>query len=192
MKKLILPFLILFSAIVSAQKINKTEQATDHSIHVKGNDFEGAIFNKEYNSLWIKLKRNPGIIYSTDNTFYREDTLSGFTRFTPSTEDIELTECIIKEDLKRINKKLPSFKFVRGPNIYRHLKKYVRQYFGLINNKQEKIVFLNCFWDDREKNTVRDWLEDYYNVYDGGNYYWQGKVNLITHQLFDFGVHGAI
>jgi hypothetical protein len=50
---------------------------------------------------------------------------------------------------------------------------------------------INCFWGHEQKDDTY-WLENYYHVFDGGNYYWTIKINLTNHQLFDFGVNGAI
>jgi hypothetical protein len=190
--------LILFTAVfffaltVSAQKITKIKMVTSYSTNVAGDDFEGAIFNAGYTSPWINLKRSGGVVYSMYNDSLKNDTLNEFQRFTPNVDDIMLAETLLRRDLKQFVKKLPSVRFVRGPNVSSHLEKYVRQYFGLINNKGEKIILLNCFWDENIKKDGTDWLNEYYHVYDGGNYYWEAKVNLTTHQLFDFGVHGAI
>ncbi|SHM11339.1 hypothetical protein [Mucilaginibacter sp. OK098] len=181
-----------FASAVSAQKITRVKMVTGYSINVAGDDFEGVIFNANYTSPWINLKRSAGIVYSVYNDSLKNDTLNEFQRFTPNVDDIVLAETLLRRDLKQFFKKLPSVRFVRGPNVSSHLEKYARQYFGLINGKGEKIILLNCFWDENIKKDGADWVNEFYHVYDGGNYYWEAKVNLATQKLFDFGVHGAI
>jgi hypothetical protein len=193
MKKLFcLSVLLFFASAVSAQKITRVKMVTGYSINIAGDDFEGTIFNARYTSPWINLKRSGGAVYSVYNDSLKNDTFNEFQRFTPNVDDIVLAETLLRKDLKQFVKKLPAVRFVRGPNVYGHLEKYARQYFGLTNSKGEKIILLNCFWDENIKKDSADWLNEYYHVYDGGNYYWEAKVNLTTHQLFDFGVHGAI
>ena len=126
----------------------------------------------------------------TDDSLNNEDII-GYNRFTPSKADIDSAESYLHLGLKRLYRRLPSVSFIKGPNIYRNLKNYARQYFGYVIKNHEKIILVNSFWDKYEINDP-DWLQNYYHVYDGGNYYWNIKINLTTHKLFDFGVNGAI
>ena len=185
-----LPLFILFVSVVSAQKIVKVEKATNYSVHVFSKDFEGVIFSKEYNSEWLKFER-VGRIYAADISYANNQAAAETLRFTPTIDEINLTEDILASGLKKVNRKLPHVRFVAGPNVYRHLKYYKRQYFGFLLKNNEKVVMINCFWSDLQKLDT-EWLENYYQVFDGGNYYWTIKINLTTHQLFDFGVNGVI
>ena len=64
--------------------------------------------------------------------------------------------------------------------------KYKRQYIPTINAKGEKEVWINffCNYDDR------DWKKEIILVMDGGNCYFQLKINLTTKKYFDFYVNG--
>jgi len=152
---------------------------------------KGAIFAKEYKSKWMTLKRE-GKVYAIDSVTLSDEETEKYERFTPSTEEIESAEDILQSKLKQLYRKLPNTEFVKGLNVYNHLKKYARQYFGFILINNQKIIFINSFWDDREIKTDRGWLEDFHLIYGGGSYYWQVKVNLTNHQLFDFGVNGPL
>ena len=193
MKKLPLPlFLLLFVSVVSAQKVITVEKVSPHSVHIIGDNFEGVVFDKDYSSSWLSSKGSDEVIYAPDDQDIDKIDIGKSDRFTPSTDDIILTEDILQSDLKLINKKLPSSNNWRGPVVYRSLQKYLRQYFGFINKKMEKVIYINCFWNDDETKEDTYWLKNYYHNFDGGSYYWQIKINLTTGQLFDFGVNQSI
>lgn len=66
------------------------------------------------------------------------------------------------------------------------LERYKRQYMPIINNQGEKIVWINFFCN--EYNI--DWKNEIVFVMDGGNCYFQLKVNLDKDNYFDFWVNG--
>ena len=66
------------------------------------------------------------------------------------------------------------------------LEHYKRQYMPSVNEKGEKIVFVNCFcgnWDENSRKNFK--LVD-----DGGNCYFNLKINLTTKKYFNFMVNG--
>jgi len=178
MKKLILPLFLFFVSAVSAQKVIKSEKVTDHSMHIVGDDFEGIIFNDNY-------FQNP-----------KDTSETKIKRFTPSSEDIFLTESILKEHAGNKQNK--------GDEecIFSNLKKYRRQYIGYFNDKGEKLIYVNCFpvnedWaiqKAKEGNKILNiprWYNSLFHVFDGGNRFWQIKLNLSTKKMFDFWVNGV-
>lgn len=66
------------------------------------------------------------------------------------------------------------------------LAKYKRQYIAVINSSGEKEVWINCFCSAPTKN----WREQLVVVKDGGNCYFNLKVNLTTGQCYDLMVNG--
>jgi len=86
------------------------------------------------------------------------------------------------EELKNENKKI---KFDRNQFVI-DLNNYKRQYVAVINQNNEKEVWINCFCGDwgenRKKNIVI--------VEDGGNCYFNLKINLTTKKCYDFIVNG--
>jgi len=166
MKNLILPLLTLIVSVVSAQKIIKTEKVTDHSTHVIGNNFEGVIFSD---------KEISGFLFTKGNK-----------KFTPTENDI-----IKAERLTTLS--LDTIKDVTNQKVYikRHLKKYLRQYFGYINENGERIISINFFfWNTSDNKSGKRWLNEAIDVSDGGNRYWQIKINLTTQESFDFYING--
>jgi hypothetical protein len=64
---------------------------------------------------------------------------------------------------------------------------YRKQVVAATNRKGEKEVWVNCFcrtWDDR-------WKTDLMIVDDGGNCYFNFKINLATNKIFELGVNGG-
>lgn len=105
---------------------------------------------------------------------------------------------MLSEFLKLTSKKLKhSYPKDYGPRVDRRLYSYFRQYFGLINDQQQKIVHINCSWDRRSiTNLFGDddrlsFDSDYSIVLDGGSYYWEVDVNLEEKTISGFGVHGV-
>lgn len=65
-------------------------------------------------------------------------------------------------------------------------RKYKRQYVPVLNNKGKKEIWVNVFcstWDNR-------WKKEILLVHDGGNCYFNLKINLSTRKCFDFSVNG--
>jgi hypothetical protein len=161
MKNLVILLFLIFALNVSAQKIVKLEKVTDHSTYIKGNNFEGAIFTKDYN---------------TD----RSISFPG-KRFTPNANEIILVEKLIIQHLDTVRNKWNQSVFV-----HERLRKYIRQYFGYINEKGERIIYINALLRNSDFIPKKDWSNDLVTVEDGGNSYWGIKINLSTHQLFEF------
>lgn len=97
-------------------------------------------------------------------------------RWTPTAEDIKEVELIIKA----------SYKDYRTTYELKSLRSYKRQYLGYLNEKGERIVWINALCG----NDLNDWLKnDTVIVLDGGSCYWNVRVNLMTKQVFNFGVN---
>ncbi|MDR0833886.1 MAG: hypothetical protein LBN93_06840 [Candidatus Symbiothrix sp.] len=81
------------------------------------------------------------------------------------------------------------------------LKKYWRQYIVVINQQGEKETFINFFCEPPE-DIISDgdeyrfvpsnrWKTGLVEVLDGGNCFFQIKINLSTKKWYDFGVNGV-
>ena len=66
------------------------------------------------------------------------------------------------------------------------LPRYKRQYVAMMNKEGEKIVWVNAFCDDWDQN----WRKELMFVLDGGNCYFNLKINLTTRTCFDLWVNG--
>ncbi|MEL1246871.1 hypothetical protein [Flavobacterium helocola] len=107
-------------------------------------------------------------------------------RFTPTKEDIIKAENALKSKIKEVNRNFENQ--YNSPIIHRNLKKYKRQYFGFINNKGEKVLYINSLWKKNEKETK--WLRQIIMVSDGGSYYWNIEYNLDNDELMNLSVNG--
>ena len=140
---------------------------SNESIFINGKDFKGYIFDK-----------NHFILMTIDNQS---------KRYTPSKEDIFLAESIIKDKLKSLNASLIN-QGGNCPIIHKKTKKYIRKYVGFINNRNEKIVWINFIWKDKFLNEKIS--KDIIQVSDGCSYYWNIKVNLDAKNLNNLNING--
>jgi hypothetical protein len=113
-----------------------------------------------------------------------------------TTEDLWKIESILKKcvdeynpeqerQFKEINDKHPEYKLDKK-NFVIDLTRYKRQYMATINSKGEKEIWINCFcgqWDKRSRTSP-------VIVDDGGNCYFNLKINLTTGQYYELMVNG--
>jgi hypothetical protein len=64
---------------------------------------------------------------------------------------------------------------------------YRKQIIAVINKKGEKEVWLNCFCHINENS---NWRTEILGVDDGGNCYFNFKLNLATKKFYELGVNG--
>lgn len=165
MKVFIACLLVLSSLVVYGQQAGSLK-----ATHVEGSGFEGYIFPESY-----------------DNTLMHIE--DGKQRFTPTIADINKAEKIIKEQLVCLNKQRVNQ--VDGcPTIHKKLKKYVRQYIGVVNSEGEKVIWVNFIWKDKTEN-LPQLDQEIGVVLDGCSYYWNLKVNLDSKEAYDLQVNGV-
>ena len=63
---------------------------------------------------------------------------------------------------------------------------YLKQLIVVTNKKGEKEVWVNCFCNTWNKN----WQKEILLVHDGGNCYFNFKINLVTKNFYDLVVNG--
>ena len=68
------------------------------------------------------------------------------------------------------------------------LRRYKRQYFPVINEKGEKEVWVNCFCNTHYK----DWENQVISVRDGGNCYFNLKINLTLKTYYSLSVNDSV
>lgn len=115
-----------------------------------------------------------------------------------SQDDIKICETLLNQYIadynkeaklkyEEVTKKYPN----QGFNLLDftiELQEYGRQYMAVTGDNGEKLVYVNCFcdptgFDYRETELVR--------VMDGGNCFFNFKVNLTTKRLYDFMENGV-
>jgi len=133
------------------------------------------------NNIPADLKPNQTIIEAIDNM----DWIFGknYKKWTPSESDIETAEKLIAEcfnDQKRgtVNRLLN-----RKPE------DYTMQFVGAIDEKDEKIIWVNCFCSSEIKY-FKDWKTDLVLVKDGGNCFFNLKINVDNNTYYDVLVNG--
>ncbi|MFM2041010.1 MAG: hypothetical protein RLZZ493_1599 [Bacteroidota bacterium] len=118
------------------------------------------------------------------------------TTFTLSQKDMIEIDRLLNVSINEHNKnqeiifnekksKYPDFAF-KKKNFIIDLKNYQRQYVAVKNVYGEKEVWVNCFcttFDD-------SWKTDIYIVSDGGNCFFDLKINLDAKKYYDFMVNG--
>lgn len=171
----------VLAILVSCRTYIKTYQINDiDKIGVKSNRLKGTVFKNSYyaNNLFI-------------------NTLDSLKRFTPTENDIDLAERILKEQIREVNKRHIN-QIGKHQYIERNLTNYFRQYIGYINEKGDRTIHINFHWDrftimDRLKGYWDDRLDytsDYSMVFDGGSRYWSINVNLSSKTLYGLSVNG--
>lgn len=103
-------------------------------------------------------------------------------QFTPTRKEVDMAEKALTEQLKNLN---TGTMYYRPPALQNNLKKYKRQYFGVVGKNGEKILFINCLWD----RVTDKWLSQKIVSLDGGGRFWNVKYNLQTGKLFDLTIN---
>ena len=133
-----------------------------NSSFIKGKGFRGYVFDKSY-SYWG----------SSD-------------RYTPTASEIKQAESLLKKKIHEINQ--PRVNQGNGcPEIDKKLNRYVRQYFGYLNQKGERIISINCIWDKEVDSLIS---RDIIGVKDGCSYYWSVEINLTTNEIYSLDING--
>jgi hypothetical protein len=113
-----------------------------------------------------------------------------------TTEDLLEIETILKRSIeeynpeqerqfKEINDKHPEYKLDKK-NFIIDLPRYKRQYIAIINSKGEKEVWINCFCGKLDKFSRTNPVI----IMDGGNCFFNLKINLTTGLYYDLIVNG--
>ncbi len=90
-----------------------------------------------------------------------------------------------EKQFKEMVNQHPKYPFDKK-NFIIDLSRYKRQYVATMNPKGEKEVWINCFCNAWNK----DWKTNLIMVNDGGNCYFNLKVNLTTEQYYELMVNG--
>jgi hypothetical protein len=70
------------------------------------------------------------------------------------------------------------------PRVHQKLGIYTRQYVGYVDTRGETIVWVNAFCDDTPPHSGIRF------VHDGGDCYWQVRVNLTRRKIYDLSING--
>ena len=140
-------------------------------------------------TVWFmrKGKTDKGIIFSEDRLTFPEP-YEFSKRFTPTPEDVEVADKILKENIGTIisyAKRTGANYNLKNKN---SLKNYLCQYFGGINELGERQIFMNLCLKSAMSPTT-----DYTDLIiglDGGDTFITALINLDTLKLDEFTVGG--
>lgn len=90
-----------------------------------------------------------------------------------------------EKQFNEIKSKYPGYKFYKKHFII-DLERYRRQYIAVTNKEGEKEVWINCFCDKE----IDYWKTDIVFVFDGGNCFFNLKVNLTKGEYYELLVNG--
>jgi len=138
------------------------------------------------NSFLISTKNYEGYVFYAKHSVWYE-IKNQKERYTPTEDDINKAELLIREQIKEINSSLEN-QFDGCPVIHENLPNYYRQYVGYINNNGEKIIWVNFIWKD--KTSVIKLKEDIVETLDGCSYFWNIEVNINKSKLYDLNING--
>jgi hypothetical protein len=155
--------IILFSALVT---IVMNLHAQKEAVFCQGKCYKGYMFDTSY--LFLKSIN------------------AQQSRAVLTCDEIKMAEGILKSNLATLN--ADRINKTKGcPDISKKICKYRRQYFGFINSKGEKIIWINMFWNkefnDRSKYEL-------ISVNDGCSYYWNIEVNITTNTISNLQING--
>ena len=108
--------------------------------------------------------------------------MSSSDNWSPSEEDVQEAENILRECLK-----------TEAPTIGTKFDQYRRQYFGIKNEKNEKIIWMNALhkdFVDASSTDNPDWRKERVDFEDGGDSFFNVKIDLQTRQCIDLHVNG--
>ncbi len=92
------------------------------------------------------------------------------------------------------------FNFMKAPRLKNIRNYFYRQYVFYKNDKGQKVVYINAFCellqfpteiDNETVWTEWDWKNQIVFVEDGGDCFWQIKINLDEQKYFDFRINGV-
>ncbi len=142
---------------------------------------------------------NKSVMTTLDTSQYviiKLDSSEKSKEFKISAKDINEAEELLADCVKEYNSKqlkeyekaikdYPQYKIEKS-QFFIDLKNYKRQYVGTYNFYGGKEIFINCFCD-YDSNY---WRKEIVRVFDGGNCFFNLKVNLTLNKYFDFNVNG--
>lgn len=171
----------LFSMLYACKiSVNMMATTKETNLAVKSSKFRGTVFKEDY---------------PVSKLFVSD--IGTMKRFTPTKQEVEQAEEILRTQISMISKS-QQYQSRNSAIIHKRLNSYFRQYVGLVNSNNERIIHVNFYWDKFSfKDKVRGYLDtrlkfedDYAVVFDGGSKYWQINVNLTNRCLTDLQVNG--
>ena len=173
MKKqlIILTFFLTFCLNSCGQTKNQKQQKSSYKI----DSSIVAILPFKTSQYWLFKDCKPTELTNDDMLKIETSLLKCINDYNPEQE----------RQFKKINEEHPEYELDKK-NFIIDLTNYKRQYIAVLNSKGEKEVWINCFCHTWNKN----WRKELIDVNDGGNCYFNLKINLTTGQYYELMVNG--
>ncbi|ARS35673.1 hypothetical protein [Pontibacter actiniarum] len=182
MKHLIFLLIILLyftscSSKTETQEINGMEYSvtsidSSANVLVETDSFSGVVFSEH---------ESPNRDVFTFSMLLRPKEKDTITPFTPSLDDIVIAERILRRcaEVDEIGADSLAIGEVNDLSTYR------RQYFWGINEKGQKLIWINCFSKESEFDH-KDWKKEIVEVQDGSDWYFNVVANISTEECYRF------
>ncbi|MBC5774366.1 hypothetical protein H8S95_09865 [Pontibacter sp. KCTC 32443] len=160
----------------SIDGIEYTVTPVDSSLNllVETNEFSGVIFNE---------KTKPYRDIFSFRMLVRPTKEEKITAFTPSLEEIIKAERILKRCVEVDKIGADSMEISDGS--IQELSNYSRQYFGAVNEKGQKLIWINCF--AKQSAFINPtWKIEEVSVDDGGDWFFNIITNIDTDECYGF------
>ena len=183
LKLAIYPLLVLVSCgFVSCHTNDVTEQPAVQTIIPTPNPTDTidlAVISFDTANVWL-----------TDHIFPKTSKVATLDESEVATIDSMLVSFFANDKKDKTRQQLVTQKTSSySPPVF-DLKEYRKQYMAVINDKGEKEVWINCFCKGIEKAIeFRDWKKIAVRVYDGGDCFFNLKLNLIHKTVYDLSVN---
>ncbi len=130
----------------------------------------------------ISLKSDETIIDAGKNMKWAFG--NNYTSWTPESKDIESAETILSK----------AFDDQKKPTVNRLLDRktddYFKQFVGFVDANGDKIIWVNCFCKG-EESSFKNWKNRVVFVSDGGNCFFNVKINITKNTYYDLMVNGV-
>ena len=174
-KQLAILVLVLTVSLSSYGRVeNKDRILRSTSIHVDTSVI--AVLPLDTAGCWVFKDCKPAELTNGDLRQIEELLRKCIDNYNPE-QKRQYNDIIVKRPGIKINKR----------DIIIDLKRYKRQYIAVTNNKGEKEVWVNCFCD----TLVGNWRKELVFVLDGGNCFFNLKINLTTGEYYELIVNGV-
>lgn len=168
---------IVFLILFTSSGFTKSNNCDHQTVSVKNID-TSIIAVLPYNTSQYSIFKNAkqGSLNSDDFKLIEVLLNECINEYNPNQEK-DYNEMIIAFGKKKVNKS----------HFIIELKRYKRQYIVIENSVGEKEVWINCFCDNEHTN----WKTTIVDMDDGGNCYFNLKINLTQKKYYELRVNGT-
>ena len=165
---------IVLILILSCNGAKNTTEITQSNYELSESDFVILPFQEKWH--WIFKNVKPTELTQSELT-----EIEYILKIAVDKNNQAQKEYLIKQNLEN-----PKYKR-KKTGFELKLNGYKRQYVPVINEKGEKEIWINFFCSDFGSE---NWRTDIFTVFDGGNCFWNIKVNLTKKEYYELGING--